>query len=409
MIDEPRCEKALHRSTVCIALLFILIVPSLAASEMPTLPEPSRSTVLRSTLVKAPAEQVPLVAPPGFRVNLYAEGLSGPREMLMLGTGELLVVESGAGRVRRLRDRKSDGTAEVAQVWADGLERPYGIAAHLGYVYVASASSVSRFLIGKQGRPAKTEKVIPVLEYDGKPLWDRGHWTRDILFSRDGSHFFIAVGSRSNNDDDEPAGRAAILRFDADGKNPRLFATGLRNPTGITFRPGTEELWTTVNERDRLGNDLVPDYVTHVVEGGFYGWPYYYIGAHPDPAHVGKHPELADKVIVPDVLIDSHSAALGLAFYDGEQFPAEYHGGLFVGLHGSWNRDPITGYKVIFIPFKDGKPSGPPRDFLTGFIKDAAKGEVYGRPVTPYVLPDGSLLVSDDEGGRIWRVSAEKQ
>jgi glucose/arabinose dehydrogenase len=389
-----------------VALLLLLAAPSFAAPEaLPSLPTPGPSKVLRSRLVRVPAGQVPLQVPPGFRVDLFAEGLSGPREMLVLGTGDVLVVESAAGRVRRLRDRNHDGKVEVSQNWAEGLQRPYGIAAHRGYVYVANATSVVRFLIGKHGRPGKLEKVVPVLTYGGKELGGGGHWTRDILFSSDGLHFFVSVGSHSNNDDGEPAGRAAILRYGADGSNPQLYATGLRNPSAIAWRPGTQEMWTTVNERDRLGNDLVPDYATHVQEGGFYGWPWYYIGAHPDPRHAGKRPELAEKVIVPDVLIDAHSAALGLAFYEGEQFPSEYQGGLFVGLHGSWNRDPLTGYKVVWIPFRDGKPDGAPRDFLTGFIKDPATGEVYGRPVTPYVMLDGSLLVSDDEAGRIWRVS----
>jgi glucose/arabinose dehydrogenase len=410
---ESRCHVGVRLRTgwtaAFVAATLALALSGAPAAEQaaPVLPTPGASTVLRSRLASAPAAEVPLKVPPGFRVGLYAEGLSVPREMVQLASGDVLVVESGAGRVRRLRDRNGDGKAETAQTWVEGLKRPYGIAAHRGYVYVASAASVVRFIVSKYGRAGKPEEVIPLITYEGQELWGHGHWTRDILFSPDGHSLFLSVGSSSNNDDGEPKGRAAILRYDADGKNPRLYATGLRNPVSIAWRPGTDEMWTTVNERDRLGNDLVPDFVTHVQEGGFYGWPYFYIGPHPDPRHAGKHPELAATVIVPDVLIQAHSAALGIAFYQGEKFPAEYRGGLFVGLHGSWNRDPLVGYKVVWIPFRDGKPDGPPRDFLTGFIKDEHSGEVYGRPVAPFVLQDGSLLVSDDEVGRIWRVSWE--
>jgi glucose/arabinose dehydrogenase len=390
-----------------LAVLALALTAPAAPNERPApaLATPGPSKVLHSRLAPVAAERVPLRVPPGFRVHLHAEGLSVPREMASLGPGDLLVVESAAGRVARLQDRDGDGRAEASEVWADGLERPYGIAVQGGFVYVACTNAVVRFPLGERGQAGAREPVVAPLEYDGEEIWQRGHWTRDILFSSDGRHFFVSVGSRSNNDDGEPAGRAAILRYASGGGKPRLYATGLRNPVSIAWRPGTQEMWVTVNERDRLGNDLVPDYVTAVREGGFYGWPYYYIGPNPDPRHAGKRPDLAAKVLVPDVLIQAHSAALGLAFYDADRFPPEYRGNLFVGLHGSWNRDPLVGYKVIAIPFRDGKPAGEARDFLTGFVKDAATGEVYGRPVAPFVAPDGSLLISDDGAGRIWRVA----
>jgi glucose/arabinose dehydrogenase len=330
-----------------------------------------------------------------------------PREMAQLPTGELLVVESGAGRVRQLVDGDGDGQVDSHRVWIEGLNRPYGIVLRDGAVTIANTDSIVRFRVGPDGGAAGKETIVPSLELDGKALEPKGHWTRDVLFSRDGSHMFVSVGSRSNNDADEPRGRAAILAYDVATLTPRLYASGLRNPVSIALRPGTDELWATVNERDQLGNDLVPDYVTRVREGGFYGWPWYYIGAHPDPRWAGERPDLARQVIVPDVLIPAHSAALGLAFYDAQRFPERYRGGLFVGLHGSWNRQPLTGYAVGFVPFRDGKPAGPMEDFLTGFVKDADTGEVYGRPVAPFVAADGALLVSDDGAGRIWRIVPE--
>jgi glucose/arabinose dehydrogenase len=355
-------------------------------------------------VVTVPAGEISLRVPEGFRVRLFAEDLVMPREMEQLPSGDFLVVESAAGRIRRLADRDADGHAEISEEWASGLNRPYGIVYRNGFVYVGNTDSVVRFPVGEAEQAGAREGVIVPLRYAGKDIIGKGHWTRDILFSRDGSTLFVSVGSRSNNDDDEPAGRAAILRYDADGGHPRLFATGLRNPVSITLRPGSDEMWTTVNERDGLGNDLVPDFVTSVKEGGFYGWRFYYVGNHPDPRHKGKRPDLAEHVIVPDLLIQSHSAPLGLDFYEATQFPERYRGGLFVGLHGSWNRDPIVGYMVVFIPFRDGKPYGRPEAFLTGFIKDAKVAEVYGRPVVPFVARDGSLLVSDDGGNRIWRI-----
>ena len=235
---------------------------------------------------------------------------------------------------------------------------------------------------------------------------DHGHWTRDIAFSLDGSRLFVAVGSASNVDDpdEHPSEhqRAAILEYTPDGKFVKVFASGLRNPSGIAVDPSTGELWTSVNERDGLGDDLVPDYITHVEEDGFYGWPYYYLGGHPDPRHEGKHPELRDSVIVPDVLLQSHTASLQLTFYDGTQFPEQYRGDIFASQHGSWNRSVRSGYEVVRVPLEKGKASGMYEDFLTGFL--TPDGDVWGRPVGVSVAGDGALLVSDDGSGSIWRV-----
>jgi glucose/arabinose dehydrogenase len=361
---------------------------------------------MHSKQVTVPAATVPLRVPDGFSVHLFAEGLVMPREMAQLPSGELLVVESGANRIRQLLDRDGDGRVDAHRVWTTGLNRPYGILLRDGVAYVANTDSVVRFDLGPGGGAGEQERVARIA-LDGVALDGGGHWTRDILFSRDGSRLFVSVGSSSNNDDNDPRGRAAILVYERGAEPARLYASGLRNPVSLVLRPGSDEVWTTVNERDRLGNDLVPDYVTSVRSGGFYGWPFYYIGNHPDPRWAGTHPELAAQVIVPDVLLPAHVAALGLTFYEAERFPGRYRGGLFVALHGSWNRKPLIGYSVVFIPFRDGKPAGPPEDFLTGFIKDAAAGEVYGRPVAPFVAADGSLLVSDDDAGRIWRITKD--
>ncbi len=231
-----------------------------------------------------------------------------------------------------------------------------------------------------------------------------GHWTRDVVFSPDGKRMFVSIGSRSNNsDDDGEKRRADILEFDPEGKHETLYASGIRNPVGLAIQPGTGILWTSVNERDGLGDHLVPDYITHVEEGGFYGWPWYYIGDHQDPAHKGKHPELKDKVIVPDVLLQSHSASLDLAFYTGDQFPGDYKGDIFASEHGSWNRARRTGYKVVRVPLKDGKATGEYEDFLVGFV--TPDGDVWGRPVGVTIAKDGALLVTDDGSGTVWRVS----
>ncbi|WP_165245760.1 PQQ-dependent sugar dehydrogenase [Paludisphaera soli] len=351
-------------------------------------------------------------APAGFEVTKFATGLKQPRVIVRAPNGDLFVAESAAGRIRVLRDADGDGKPEVDEVFADGLKRPFGVAFHpLGgepeHVYFANTDSVVRFPYknGDVKATGEGEVVIDDVPTGNEAVGGGGHWTRDIQFSPDGNTLFVSVGSRSNvDDDDREIRRADILAFDPDGKNERVYASGIRNPVGLAVDPNTGRLWTSVNERDGLGDDLVPDYITHVEEGGFYGWPWYYLdGAHQDPRHAGKHPELKDKVITPDVLLQSHSASLDLTFYDGESFPAEYRGHIFAAEHGSWNRARRTGYKVIRVPVEKGVATGEYEDFLVGFV--TPEGDVWGRPVGVATSKDGSLMVTDDASGTVWRVA----
>jgi glucose/arabinose dehydrogenase len=353
-------------------------------------------------------------APEGFTVTEFATGLNTPRKIIAAPNGDIFVAESFAGRVRVLRDADGDGKPERNDVFASGLNAPFGIAFYPPgpdprYVYVANTNSVVRFPYrnGETKAQAQPETIVPDIPGFAR-LRGGGHWTRDIVFSPDGKRMFVSVGSHSNvSDDEQEKRRADILVFDPDGKGEKVYAWGIRNAVGLAIQPRTGQLWASVNERDALGDHLVPDYVTRVEEGGFYGWPWYYLGSHQDPRHKGKHPELKDKVIVPDVLIQSHSASLCMTFYTGDSFPATYRHDAFAAQHGSWNRARRTGYKVIRIPIKDGKPTGEYEDFLVGFItKD---GEVWGRPVGVAVAKDGALLVTDDGSGTIWRVSATQE
>jgi glucose/arabinose dehydrogenase len=350
-------------------------------------------------------------APEGFDVTEFAKGLQEPRVILRAPNGDLFLSESRANRVRVLRDADGDGKPEVNEVFATGLRRPFGIAFYpLGpepkYLYVGNTDSVVRipYRNGDTKATGEAETIVKDIPSGNERVGGGGHWTRDLEFSPDGNTLYVSVGSRSNNDDDARENRRAmILAFDPDGKNERQFATGIRNPVGLATHPVTKQLWTSVNERDGLGDHLVPDYITSVKEGGFYGWPWYYIGSHEDPRYKGKHPELKDKAIVPDVLLQSHMASIDLTFYDGEQFPKEYHGELFASEHGSWNRARRTGYKVIRVPFKDGKATGEYEDFLVGFV--TKEGNVWGRPAGVAVAKDGSLMVTDDGSGTVWRVA----
>lgn len=347
-------------------------------------------------------------APPGFAVTLFAAGLTGPRLVRVAPNGDIFVAESRANRVRVLR--AADGAEKAAQteIFASGLDRPYGIAfwppgASPRYVYVANTGSVVRFPYRagelQPGGPAET--VV-----SGLPTG--GHWTRDLVFSSDGNRMFVSVGSHSNVGwDAYETRRADVLVFTPDGKDERVFASGLRNCSGMAIAPATGDLWCAVNERDGLGDDLPPDFATRVREHAFYGWPWFYIGGHEDPRHAGEHPELRDRVSVPDVLLQPHSAPLGIAFYDGAMFPAEYRGDAFVALHGSWNRAKRTGYKVVRIRLQNGQPTGEYEDFLTGFVIDDAR--VWGRPVGVAVAHDGALLVGEDAGGTIWRIAHRRR
>lgn len=350
---------------------------------------------------------------PGFKVELYASGLNYPRLIRSAPNGDLFLAESHTGEVKVFRGAGKDGKAETTDVFATGLKQPFGIAFYpLGddpqWVYVANTDSVVRFPYRNGDMKARgpQQTIVQALPGGGR-LTGGGHWTRDIAFSRDGKKMYVSVGSHSNNDDTDnnprEEHRADILEFNPDGTGMRIYAYGLRNAVGIAVNPLTGELWASTNERDDLGDDLPPDYITHVQDGGFYGWPWYYMGGRWDPKHVNKHPELKDKVITPDVLLQPHLATLEMTFYGGQQFPPEYRGDIFAAEHGSWNRKKRTGYEVVRVPLKNGHATGEYEDFLTGFVTD--KGEVWGRPVGVAVGKDGSLFVSDDGSRSIWRVT----
>jgi glucose/arabinose dehydrogenase len=373
------------------------------------LPQPYATESANNTprLVPRPANAWPQ-APAGFKVDLYAAGLEEPRQIRVAPNGDFFVAESRAGQLRVFRGVGADGKAQQTTVFATGLRLPFGIAfypsgANPQWVYVGDTNAVVRFHYknGDLQASGAAETVVPALPSGG------GHWTRDVVFSNDGNSMFVAVGSASNVDDPDThpgeTHRANILEYTPDGKFVRVYASGIRNPVGLGVHPDTGELWCSTNERDALGDNLVPDYVTHVREGGFYGWPWYYLGDHQDPRHAGKHPELKGHIVVPDVLLPPHNASLGLMFYEGRQFPAEYKGDLFASEHGSWNRSKRTGYEVIRVPLTNGHATGEFEDFLTGFVTPDEK--VWGRPVGVAAAADGSLLVTDDGSQSIWHVS----
>ena len=340
--------------------------------------------------------------PQGFRVNIFAAEFKEPRWLTVAPNGDIFLADSGAGKIFILRDPQHTGGAQQREIFATGVNRPYGIVFHDDYVYIGATNALLRFHYDP-----KTSKRLG----DAEKLMDLphgGHWTRGLVFSADGKHLFISIGSESNINIESDSRRAAITICDPDGKNAHLYATGLRNPSAIALEPTTGQLWAVVNERDGLGDDLPPDYFTAVKEGGFYGWPYSYIGDNVDPRVNPQKPDLVAKAVIPDVLLGSHRAPLQFAFYTGTHFPEMYRGGAFIAEHGSWNRSVRAGYQITFVPFKDGKPSGDPQPFLTGLVPDPAKSNVYGRPVGVTVAPDGALLVSDDSAGRIYRVTAAR-
>jgi glucose/arabinose dehydrogenase len=362
-------------------------------------------------VVSRPANVWP-IAPAGFKVEQYATGLDGPRLLRTAPNGDIFLAESTAGRIRVFRGLTEDGKPEQMQTFAAGLKRPYGIAFYPPggdpqWVYVGNTNAVVRFAY-KNGDLKAGGEPEPIAELPATG----GHWTRSIEFSADGKKMFVSVGSESNDDDTDSnpkeKNRADILEFNPDGSGMKIYAYGIRNAGGgIAINPETGELWCSVNERDALGDNLVPDYITHVQEGGFYGWPWWYSGAHQDPRQKGKHPELKEKVIVPDVLLQAHNGSLQPTFYEGKQFPAEYRGDLFASEHGSWNRSVRAGYEVIRVPLhQTGHASGDYEDFVTGFV--LPDGKVWGRPVGVTVASDGSLLVSDDGSNSIWRISYTK-
>ncbi|WP_336717731.1 sorbosone dehydrogenase family protein [Chryseobacterium mucoviscidosis] len=382
------------------------------------------SNVLGWSKGKAP------VAPEGFTVTRFAENIKSPRNMIQAENGDVFVVLSNsertvsekikndisgksdaevdgksANRIILYRDTNKDGIPESSTVFLANLNQPYGMLIINDQFYVANTDGlwVYPYKLGdmKISKPGKKIVNLPAGGYNN-------HWTRNLIANKDKSKIYISVGSGSNvgeNGMDKEVRRANILEVNPDGSGEKIYAAGLRNPVGMSWNPVTGELWTVVNERDELGDDLVPDYLTSVKQNAFYGWPYSYFGKNEDPRRKGERPDLVQKTIVPDVPLGSHTASLGLTFYTGSQFPEKYKNGAFIGQHGSWNRSSLVGYQVAFVPFKNGKPSGSYQPFLTGFIANEAKGDVYGRPVGVLQLADGSLLVADDVGGIVWRVS----
>ena len=374
-------------------------------------PNNTRSADNGPTVVARPSD-AQLHVPAGFKIEEYASGFRDPRFLLTAPNGDIFVTESRADQIKVLRDSNGDGKPDRTELFAaSDLEKPFGIAFYPPgpdpqYLYVANTNGVIRFPYRNGDLKARgpAEKLGVQLSGGGL-LRGGGHWTRDLVFSADGKKMFVSIGSRSNDSDDAAeADRARIFQFNPDGSRQKVYAWGIRNAVGIAFRPGTNELWMSTNERDALGDNLVPDYISHVTPGGFYGWPWFYLGNHQDPRHKGEKPELANKAIVPDVLVQAHSATLNLCFYDGKQFPEKYRGDIFAAFHGSWNRTRRTGYKIVRVPFENGKATGAYEDFVTGFV--TPNGDVWGRPVGIAVAKDGSLLFSEDAHGTIWRVSA---
>jgi glucose/arabinose dehydrogenase/mono/diheme cytochrome c family protein len=349
-------------------------------------------------------------APAGFHVQQFATGLDNPRLMRTAPNGDIFLAESSSGVIRVFRGITPEGKAEETHVFAEGLKEPYGIAFYPPgnnpqWIYIGNTDSVVRFPYQNGDLQARGgAQHLADLPHGG------GHWTRDIQFSSDGTKMFVSVGSASNVDDPDTTtaekNRADILVFNPDGSDMHIYAYGIRNAGGgLAINPKTGELWCSVNERDGLGDNLVPDYITHVEASGFYGWPWWYIGSHQDPRHDGKHPELRDKALVPDVLLQPHNASLEMTFYEGTQFPSQYQGDIFASEHGSWNRSVRAGYEVIRVLLhQSGRATGEYEDFLTGFVVD--NGHVWGRPVGITVAQDGSLLVSDDGSNSIWRISS---
>lgn len=393
----------------------------IAQQPVPQLPAPTQARPNFGQVVPKPAG-AQLKVPQGFTVETYAENLPAARLMVWAPNNDLFVSQSNANIILVLRDTNKDGIPEERFVYAQGetpqgrgggpggpvpastgeVRMPFGLAFQNGYLYVGNTNSVVRYkyTTGDTKTQGAPQKLVDLPGGQNHPM-------RDVLFSSDGRKMYVSVGS-SNNIDDTGRGneqRAAIHEYNPDGTGFRFYATGIRNPSDITWQPGTNVMWTAVNERDGLGDELVPDYATSIKDGGFYGWPYSYWGNHVDTRVQNQKPDMVAKAIVPDIMLPSHGAALGVAFYTGTQFPQRYRNGLFITLHGSWNRSTTAGVKVVFVPFANNKPSGPPEDFLTGFVVDPAANSKWGRPVGVTMAPDGSLLVSSDEGSQgIFRI-----
>jgi glucose/arabinose dehydrogenase len=397
------------------------------------LPEPydTKSVTKRVDIIDWPAGKTP-TAPAGFTVTEFAGELQSPRWAYVAPNGDVFVSEAAtlpkgakkqvaatlnldksrslqrtsANRITLFRDTNGDGKPDLRSVFLTDLDQPFGMLVMDNAFYVANTNGVLKYPYqpGQTKMTATGQKIMDLPEggYNN-------HWTRNLLASKDGKKILVTVGSGSNVQEhgaENEKRRANILEINPDGSGEKVFASGLRNPIGLAYYPGTSTLWAAVNERDELGDELVPDYITSVKEGGFYGWPYSYFGQNEDPRRKGERPDLVQKAIVPDVPMGPHVAALGLTFYDKKAFPAKYQNGAFVGEHGSWNRSQYSGYQVAFVPFQEGKPSGKPEPFLTGFLVGGDSDKAHGRPVGVVTMPDGSLLVTDDAGNKVWRVSA---
>ncbi len=392
------------------------IVPTKPLSPQPirispgNLPQPfATDSASKPPQVIPPPQSPVLRVPTGFVVNVFADNLDAPRWLALTPTGDVLVTETRQNRIRLLRDANGDGVAEVRQTFAtseNGLNIPFGMAFAPGYFFLGNTAEVRRFPYtnGQQKLTGTGQKIadLPGGGYNQ-------HWTRNVVMSPDSKKLYVSIGSQSNADA-ESLPRASVQVMNLDGKNQQTFASGLRNPVGLDFHPKSGQLYTTVNERDGLGDDLVPDYLTRIRQGQFYGWPYTYFKPNLlDPRHVqngtSQRPDLAAKTLMPDVLFQAHSAALGLQFYNGKTFPEKYRNGAFVAFRGSWNRNAGTGYKIVFVPFNaNARPQGYYEDFLTGFLTDPSGPKTWGRPVGLLVLPDGSLLFTEEGNNRIYRV-----
>ena len=408
-----------------------VVTPAADTVRLPA-PYTTKSVSNRVNIQPWPAGKTP-VAPAGFTVTEYAGQFDSPRWLYVLPNGDVLVAEAStipmslplkvaaelrldksrslrdhsANRITLLRDTNHDGTPDLRTTFLANLNQPFGMLVMGNNFYVANTDGVLRFPY----QPGATKITGAGQRVLGLPKGGyNNHWTRNLLAAPDGSKIYVTVGSGSNVQEHGPENevrRANILEINPDGTDEKIYASGLRNPIGLQWQPGTGQLWAVVNERDELGDELVPDYFTSVQEGGFYGWPYSYYGQNEEPRRKNERPDLVKKALVPDVPLGAHVAALGLAFYDKDAFPARYRNGAFIGEHGSWNRTRYSGYKVVFVPFANGKP-GKPEDFLTGFLAGGDSKDAYGRPVGVATLPDGSLLVADDAADRIWRVSAAR-
>lgn len=380
------------RSTIALATLALSLAASAAEIKLPP-PFQTPSANNRPRVIPQPPTAT-LTVPRGFRVEGFAGGFERPRIMIYGPGGEILISDSvKGGSVYVLRP-------EPSRKLIENLDRPYGMAFWQNYLYVAETTSVKRYVYDQKTMTVgKGEEVVSLKDFP------EGHWTRAILFDKAGKKMYVTVGSGSNVSPGEHPMRAAINRFDPDGKNHEIFASGTRNATQIQWSPNGKTLWAAVQERDALGDDLVPDFFTHIEQGKFYGWPYAYIGPNEDPRNKGQRPDLVASTVVPDVALGAHVAVLDFIFYTGKQFPAEYRNGAFLAFHGSWNRSQRVGQSIAFVPFKGGKPAGPPREFLTGWMLAPDKQEVWGRPVGLLQMKDGSLLVSEDGGNKIWHIS----